>query len=88
MRPAAGALLLSTRRINGLDIDPGARTARIGGGVQWSSVVEAAAEHGLAPLNGAAPSVGVVGYLTGGGIGLLSRSYGRWRMSRWPSTVT
>ncbi len=39
-------------------------------------MVAAAAEHSLAPLNGPAPHVGVVGYLLGGGISLLARSHG------------
>jgi hypothetical protein len=76
MRPAEAALLISTRRLGGVEIDPEAWTARVGAGVRWSSVVEAAAPYGLAPLNGATPSVGVIGYLTGGGIGPLARSYG------------
>ena len=76
MRPADGALLISMRRIGGVEIDAAARTARIGAGVRWSTVVEAAAAHGLAPLSGATPSVGVIGYLTGGGIGHLARAYG------------
>ncbi|WP_210481559.1 FAD-binding oxidoreductase [Naasia sp. SYSU D00948] len=50
--------------------------ARIGAGVQWERVIDAAAEHGLAPLAGSSPGVGVVGYLTGGGIGPVARTYG------------
>ena len=76
MRPAGGAVMINTRRIQDVRIDPQTRTARIGAGVRWSSVVEAAAAHGLAPLSGAAPSVGAVGYITGGGIGPLARSHG------------
>ncbi len=38
-------------------------------------VVEAAA-HGLAPITGSAGTVGVVGYLLGGGLGPLARSHG------------
>ncbi|MCI2423779.1 FAD-dependent oxidoreductase [Saccharopolyspora sp. K220] len=76
MRPADGALVISTHRIQDVRIDPQARTARIGAGVRWNSVVEAAAAHGLAPLSGATPYVGAVGYITGGGIGLLARSHG------------
>lgn len=39
-------------------------------------LIEAAAAHGLAPLNGSSNSVGVVGYTLGGGIGLLAREFG------------
>ncbi|MFF3224288.1 FAD-binding oxidoreductase [Nocardia suismassiliense] len=73
---ADGGVLISTRRMTGLDIDPEAKTARVGAGVRAGALVEAAAAHGLAPLNGSSPSVGVVGYLLGGGIGLLAREFG------------
>ncbi|MGQ7296566.1 FAD-binding oxidoreductase [Quadrisphaera sp. KR29] len=49
---------------------------RAGAGVRWDRVLEAAAPHGLAPLCGSAPGVGVVGYLTGGGLGPLARTHG------------
>ncbi|QBS46395.1 FAD-binding oxidoreductase [Nocardia sp. CS682] len=73
---ADGGVLISTRRMTGIDIDPAARTARVGAGVRAGALVAAAAAHGLAPLNGSSPSVGVVGYLLGGGIGLLAREFG------------
>jgi hypothetical protein len=38
--------------------------------------VEAAAEHGLAPLAGSSPDVGVIGYTLGGGMSWLGRKYG------------
>lgn len=75
-RSATEGVLVSTRRMTGVRIDPEARTARIGAGVRWSEVVEAAGSHGLAPLSGSAPDVGAIGYLLGGGLGLLSRRYG------------
>ena len=50
--------------------------ARVGAGVRWAQVLEDAAPHGLAPLAGSAPDVGVVGYTTGGGLGPVARSYG------------
>ncbi|MDF2711410.1 MAG: FAD-linked oxidoreductase [Nonomuraea muscovyensis] len=73
---AEGGLLISTRRMSGVRIDPAAGTARIEAGVRWSAVIEAGAAHGLAPLSGSAPSVGAVSYTLGGGIGLLARRYG------------
>ncbi|MCJ0874030.1 bagremycin/ferroverdin biosynthesis FAD-dependent oxygenase BagK/FevA1 [Streptomyces sp. AP-93] len=76
-RAAEGAgLLINTRRMNRVTIDPVARVARAEAGAQWHQVVEAAAVHGLAPLNGSSPLVGVVGYTLGGGLALLSRAYG------------
>jgi FAD/FMN-containing dehydrogenase len=50
--------------------------ARVGAGVKWIRVVEAAAPYGLAPLSGSITDVGVVGYTTGGGLGPMARSYG------------
>jgi FAD/FMN-containing dehydrogenase len=74
--PADGHVLINTRRMGGVQLDPAARTARVGGGVRWSQVLPRTAPHGLAPLNGSSPNVGVVGYTLGGGVGPLGRSHG------------
>ena len=50
--------------------------ARVGAGVKWARVLEAAAPHGLAPLSGSSSDVGVVGFLTGGGVGPVARTHG------------
>jgi FAD/FMN-containing dehydrogenase len=57
-------------------VDPARRTARVGGGARWRDVIAAAAPHGLAPLCGSSPDVGVAGYTLGGGVGPLARRYG------------
>ena len=69
-------ILLKTERLRGVEIDPGARTARVAAGTIWIEVVEAAAEHGLAALAGSSPDVGVVGYTLGGGLSWLARKHG------------
>ncbi|MFC5831280.1 FAD-binding oxidoreductase [Nonomuraea insulae] len=74
--PATGGLLITTSRMNAVTVDPATATARIEAGVRWDRVIEAAAEHGLAPLSGSSPAVGAVSYTLGGGIGLLARRYG------------
>ncbi|MFE0178613.1 FAD-binding oxidoreductase [Streptomyces sp. NPDC059002] len=74
--PADGGLLITTARMSGVEVDPGARTATVAAGARFDQVVPAAAAHGLAPLNGSAPHVGVVSYVLGGGIGLLVRTHG------------
>ena len=74
--PAAGGLLITTSRLDDIRIDPGRKTARIGAGVRAGALVNVAAEHGLAPLNGSSPSVGMIGYLLGGGVGLMVREFG------------
>lgn len=73
--PAEG-VLISTRRMAGVRVDPVARTARVEAGATWARVLEAAAPHGLAPLSGSFPGVGAVSYTLGGGVGLLARRYG------------
>jgi FAD/FMN-containing dehydrogenase len=70
-------LLISTRRMTGVEINAEAGTARVEAGVRWGAVLEAAAKHGLAPLSGSSPDVGVVGYTLSGGFGLMARKYGR-----------
>jgi FAD/FMN-containing dehydrogenase len=69
-------LLIVTKRLDGVDIDPKSRIATIGAGVAWNAVVAAAGEHGLAPITGAAGTVGAIGFLLGGGMGPLVNSYG------------
>jgi FAD/FMN-containing dehydrogenase len=74
--PVSSGLLLSTRRLEGVRVDAGTQVATIGAGVRWGEVIARAAEHGLAPISGSSPSVGVVGFLLGGGLGPLARSHG------------
>ncbi|WP_034610550.1 FAD-binding oxidoreductase [Cellulomonas sp. URHD0024] len=69
-------VLLRTHLLDSVHVDPVARIARVGGGVVWQPVVEAAAQHGLAALHGSSPDVGVAGYSLGGGIGWYARSLG------------
>jgi hypothetical protein len=74
--PYTDGVLVITSDLTKLSIDPDTRSATIGAGVRWAAVVEAAAQHGLAPVTGSSTSVGVVGLVTGGGLGPLSRSHG------------
>ncbi|MFD6279055.1 FAD-binding oxidoreductase [Streptomyces sp. NPDC060209] len=74
--PVEGGVLISTRRMDTVDVDPERRTARVGAGATWGGVIAAAAPHGLAPLNGSAPGVGAVSYTLGGGLGILAREFG------------
>ena len=74
--PVDGGLLISTRAMTGVSIDPAARTATVQAGAVWSQVIEAAAEHGLAPRSGSSPDVGVIGYTLGGGVPITARTFG------------
>ena len=69
-------LLLRTGALDSVTVDPATRTATVGAGARAGELIAATAEHGLAPVTGAAPTVGVVGLSTGGGIGPLARALG------------
>ncbi len=74
--PLTDTILLKTHRMDRIQIDPLARTARVEAGAVWLGVVQAAARHGLAPLAGSSGNVGVAGYTLGGGVSFLGRKYG------------
>ena len=69
-------ILVSTQRMRGVEIDVAAQTARVQAGTLWLEVTEAATPHGLFPLSGSSPDVGVVGYTLGGGLSWLARKHG------------
>ncbi|MEO3746404.1 FAD-binding oxidoreductase [Plantactinospora sp. B5E13] len=73
---STGAVLVTTRRMETVTIDTDRRTARVGAGVRWQRVIDEAARHGLAPLNGSSTTVGAVGYTLGGGLGPIGRTFG------------
>src|SRR3954449_7126427 len=72
----SGSILIRTHRMRQVDVDPTARRARVQAGAIWSDVTVPASAHGLAPLSGSSPDVGVVGYSLGGGVGYLGRKHG------------
>lgn len=74
--PVTSGVIVTTRRIGGVSVDPERRVATIGAGATWTDVVPAADAVGLAPVAGSSTHVGVVGYLLGGGLGPLARSHG------------
>ncbi|MEU0567140.1 FAD-binding oxidoreductase [Nonomuraea sp. NPDC005983] len=73
---ADGGMLINTRRLGSVTIDPVKRVARVAAGARMREVVEAAAAHGLATVNGSSLDVGAVGYTLGGGLGPLGRKHG------------
>jgi FAD/FMN-containing dehydrogenase len=78
--PLAGhlgdAVLLRTAGLNELEVDVNRRSARVGAGVLWGDLADAAGRHGLVGLHPSSPDVGVVGYSIGGGIGWYARRFG------------
>lgn len=74
--PLDNTVLLRTAKLDAIDVDAQTHVARIGAGVLWGAVTDAAAEVGLAGLAGSSRDVGVVGYVLGGGLSWLARSHG------------
>ncbi len=74
--PVTDGVLITTRALDDITIEPEARLATVGAGVRWAPVVAAGAEFGLTPITGSSPHVGAIGYTLGGGLGPLSRSHG------------
>jgi FAD/FMN-containing dehydrogenase len=71
-----GGILISMKGLQGVSVDPVAREATVAGGARFAPVIAAAAAHGLAPITGSSATVGVVGFLLGGGLGPLARTHG------------
>ena len=69
-------ILLDMSAFDKVEIDPAMKVARIGGAVRWQQLIQAANRHGLTAPFGSASSVGVTGYMMGGGIGFMSRYLG------------
>ena len=59
-----------------IEVDPAARTVRVGGGCTWGEVDRATGEHGLATPSGIISTTGVGGLTLGGGLGHLTRKCG------------
>ncbi len=69
-------LVIDLSGIRYVQVDPGARTVRVGGGCLWSDVDHATHPFGLAVPSGIISSTGVGGLTLGGGLGHLTRKYG------------
>jgi hypothetical protein len=74
--PLGETILLKTARLDGIELDAGARRARVEAGVLAGDVAVRAGEVGLAALLGSSSDVGVTGLALGGGVGWLARRYG------------
>ena len=47
-----GGLVIDVRPMDGIEVDPEARTARVGAGCTWAELDRATQEHGLATTGG------------------------------------
>ena len=71
-----GGVVVDLSGLKTIEVDPEARTVRVGGGCLWSEVDAATNVHGLATPSGIISSTGVGGLTLGGGIGHLTRKFG------------
>ena len=71
-----GGIVIDTREMTAIEIDPDARTAWAEAGVTAIELGRAAEAHGLAIGFGDTGSVGIGGITLGGGVGYLVRKYG------------
>jgi FAD/FMN-containing dehydrogenase len=71
-----GGLMLDLSLMNGIRVDPDAKTARVQGGATWGAFDHEAQAFGLATTGPTVSTVGVAGSTLGGGTGYLARKYG------------
>jgi FAD binding domain/Berberine and berberine like len=69
-------LVVDLSGMRGVEIDPQARVAKVGGGATAIDLIAAAAPHELGAITGTVGAVGMVGMTLGGGYGPLTSQYG------------
>jgi FAD/FMN-containing dehydrogenase len=69
-------ILIDLSRMRGTEVEPRARTARVGGGALLAELDDAAQQHGLVCPVGVVSHTGVGGLALGGGMGRLQRRFG------------
>lgn len=74
----AGGLVLDMGLMNAIALDADARTVTVQMGARWHDVYVRLIESGtgLIPIGGGCPTVGIPGFMQGGGYSFVSRSYG------------
>lgn len=73
---SAAGLLLDLSLMDQVELDPAAARVRVGGGALAEGLFDIGAPHGLAPVLGMSPDVGIGGLILGGGIGWISGQFG------------
>ena len=72
----ADGVLINTRGMQDVQIQPDRRVARVAAGVKWKTLLSQSVPHGLVGLCGSSSDVGVVGFTLGGGLPILGRAFG------------
>ena len=70
------ALMIDLSQMDGVFVDPKARTARVQGGATWGIVDRETQVHGLATTGGVISTTGVGGLTLGGGLGWIMGKHG------------
>ncbi|SFC85850.1 FAD-binding oxidoreductase [Tropicimonas isoalkanivorans] len=71
-----GGVVCDLSMMRGVRVDPGAKTARAGGGTTWGDFNAATHAFGLATTGGLISTTGIAGLTLGGGVGYLTRGCG------------
>jgi FAD/FMN-containing dehydrogenase len=71
-----GGVVIDLAPMNGVRVDPQARTVRAEGGCTWGGFNHATYAFGMATTGGIIASTGIAGLTLGGGIGYLTRAFG------------
>lgn len=69
-------ILIDLAAMKEIEVDPEAKSARVGGGVLSGELDAATQEHGLHTPSGRVTTTGIGGFTTGGGYGWTSSKYG------------
>jgi FAD/FMN-containing dehydrogenase len=72
----ADGVLINTRRMQDVQVDPERGVARVAAGVKWKTLLAQTVPHGLVGLCGSSSDVGIVGFTLGGGLPILGRAFG------------
>ncbi|HEY2297267.1 MAG TPA: FAD-binding oxidoreductase [Jatrophihabitans sp.] len=71
-----GTVLLRTRALQQIHVDPEKQVARVGAGVKWGELLAVSSEYGLTGLAGSNSDPTVVGFCLSGGLSWFGRKHG------------